>query len=132
MEQNSAPLASKVGAITLFVSDLARSSDYYRRFLRSQPVYEDKDSTAFRVGETIINLLRYEAVPELVQPAEMAKAGLRMVCTLPVSNVDTAVEELSTAELTPVNGPIDRPWGIRTANYADPDGYLWELSCDIG
>lgn len=27
-----------------------------------------------------------------------------------------------------VNGPIDRPWGIRTALFADPDGHLWEFA----
>ena len=27
-----------------------------------------------------------------------------------------------------VLGPIDRPWGVRTAAFADPDGYLWEIA----
>ncbi len=30
-----------------------------------------------------------------------------------------------------LNGPIDRPWGKRTACFADPDGHLWEIAQDI-
>jgi uncharacterized glyoxalase superfamily protein PhnB len=27
-----------------------------------------------------------------------------------------------------INGPIDRPWGMRTACFADPDGHVWEIA----
>lgn len=27
-----------------------------------------------------------------------------------------------------LNGPIDRPWGLRTASFTDPDGHVWELA----
>ena len=27
-----------------------------------------------------------------------------------------------------LNGPMDRPWGLRTANFRDPAGYIWELA----
>jgi lactoylglutathione lyase len=27
-----------------------------------------------------------------------------------------------------LNGPIDRPWGMRTASFRDPDGYIWEIA----
>jgi uncharacterized glyoxalase superfamily protein PhnB len=27
-----------------------------------------------------------------------------------------------------VNGPIDRPWGRRTASFADPSGHVWEIA----
>ena len=29
---------------------------------------------------------------------------------------------------TLLNGPIDRPWGIRTAAFRDPAGHVWELA----
>jgi lactoylglutathione lyase len=31
-----------------------------------------------------------------------------------------------------INGPLDRPWGQRTACFADPDGHLWEVAQSIG
>ena len=30
-----------------------------------------------------------------------------------------------------LNGPIDRPWGMRTAAFADPSGHCWELAQKI-
>ena len=25
-------------------------------------------------------------------------------------------------------GPVDRPWGIRTASFRDPGGHIWEIA----
>ncbi|MEZ5777583.1 MAG: VOC family protein [Paracoccaceae bacterium] len=131
MTHNRQPLSAKVGAITIFVSDLERSRDHYRNFLRLAPIFEDEVSAAFKVGETIVNLLAHKAVPEMVEPHKMATNGLRAVYTLPVSDVNTTVAELEDVGLTPTSGPVDRPWGIRTANFADPDGYIWEICSDL-
>jgi lactoylglutathione lyase len=27
-----------------------------------------------------------------------------------------------------LNGPIDRPWGVRTASFKDPAGHIWEIA----
>jgi hypothetical protein len=27
-----------------------------------------------------------------------------------------------------LNGPIDRPWGIRTASFRAPGGHIWEIA----
>ena len=27
-----------------------------------------------------------------------------------------------------LNGPVDRPWGIRTASFRDPGGHVWEIA----
>lgn len=26
------------------------------------------------------------------------------------------------------HGPMDRPWGIRTASFIDPVGHIWEVA----
>lgn len=124
-------LATKIGAITLFTDDREAAEAFYRNFLSASPVYEDEDSAVFMVGDTMVNVLRASAVPELIEPSKRAKGGLRSIYTLPVEDVDKSVAALSEQGIEPQSGPTDRPWGIRTANYADPDGHLWELSCDL-
>lgn len=37
-------------------------------------------------------------------------------------------EELKTRGVELLNGPVDRPWGNRTASFRDPDGYVWEIA----
>jgi lactoylglutathione lyase len=27
-----------------------------------------------------------------------------------------------------LNGPMDRPWGVRTASFRDPGGHIWEIA----
>ena len=78
----------------------------------------------------LVNLLRREEAPELVEPAAVAAAGSGpgVLLTLSVEDVDAAVAELAARGIELLNGPLDRPWGIRTACFADPDGHAWELA----
>jgi len=78
----------------------------------------------------MINLLKVaEAVP-LIAPASVADAGLgvRMQITLMVDDVDATAARLAERGVTFINGPMDRPWGIRTACFADPAGHIWEIA----
>jgi catechol 2,3-dioxygenase-like lactoylglutathione lyase family enzyme len=119
-----------LAAITLFADDLAASREFYRRAFDQEPIFEDDDSTVFRCGDTLINLLRVSAAPELVAPATVAPpgAGSRAVYTLPVGDVDKMVVALRDRGVALLNGPIDRPWGPRTASFVDPAGHIWEIA----
>jgi lactoylglutathione lyase len=119
-----------VSAITLFVDDLAAAKAFYARAFALEPLMEDDDSVAFRFGSTIVNLLAEAAAPELIAPASVARAdaGTRMQLTIPVDDVDAACAELRQRGVELLNGPIDRPWGVRTAAFADPAGHVWEIA----
>jgi uncharacterized glyoxalase superfamily protein PhnB len=30
-----------------------------------------------------------------------------------------------------LNGPVDRPWGMRTAAFADLDGHVWQVASKL-
>ena len=51
-----------------------------------------------------------------------------MQFTIAVGDVDAMCAELSKRGVRLLNGPIDRPWGIRTASFRDPAGYIWEIA----
>jgi len=93
-------------------------------------VFEDENSTVFKFGDTLINLLRASEAPELVEPAVVASpdAGVRFQFTLGVEDVDAMCEELARRGVTLLNGPVDRPWGVRTASFRDPGGHVWEIA----
>ena len=119
-----------VAAITLFVEDLDEARRFYREVFRVEALVEDDDSTAFRFGNTIVNLLKATAAPELVQPAAVAgpESGARLVFTIPVDDVDAKCAELASLGVELLNGPMDRPWGVRTASFKDPGGHIWEIA----
>jgi catechol 2,3-dioxygenase-like lactoylglutathione lyase family enzyme len=63
-------------------------------------------------------------------PAKVAdrRAGQRLMFTVRVPNVDEACGRLRTLGVPLLNGSQDRPWGRRTAAFADPAGHVWELA----
>jgi uncharacterized glyoxalase superfamily protein PhnB len=96
---------------------------------RRGPPHRRDRCARFRFGETLINLLRASEAPSLVAPATVAprEAGVRHEFTLGVEDVDQVSDELKSRGVELLNGPMDRPWGIRTASFRDPGGHIWEI-----
>jgi len=119
-----------ISAITLFMEDLEASKAFYEQVFGLPTVYEDDNSAVFRFGDTLVNLLRAVEAPSLVAPATVAAqdAGNRFQFTLGVEDVDAMCEELGRRGVVLLNGPMDRPWGIRTASFRDPGGNIWEIA----
>lgn len=128
MEVKGVPAA--IAAVTLFVEDVDRAKRFYQELFDVQVGYEDDDSAALRVGGVVVNLLAQSAARDEVAPAIVAPSGsgARAMYTVEVANVDAACVELTQHGVRVLSGPADRPWGQRTASFADPDGNLWELS----
>ena len=124
---------AKISAITLFVDDLAKTKKFYETVFGLEVLFEDEESAAFRFGNAIVNLLHEAAAPELISPAQVAPAdaGSRMQLTIDVTDVDATCEELTSRGARLLSGPVDRPWGVRTATFADPGGHIWELAAPI-
>lgn len=120
----------KIFAITLFAEDLATTKQFYRDVFGLPVEYEDDVSAVFNFGNTLINLLQATEAPGLIGPATVASpdSGARMQLTIQVDDVDALCVELQQRGVTLINGPIDRPWGIRTAAFADPAGHIWEIA----
>jgi catechol 2,3-dioxygenase-like lactoylglutathione lyase family enzyme len=122
--------AKGIGASTVFVADVAAAKRFYLDVFDAPVLYEDDHSVAFAFGPTVVNLLRTTHVPELIEPATAAprEAGVRLLFTVEVADVDAKCAELAAAGVELVNGPMDRPWGPRTASFRDLDGYMWEIA----
>ena len=129
-ETASTPWPGGIAAITLFVDDIEAAKDFYRRVFGLTIVFEDPNSVVFRFGGTLVNLLRESEGPELIEPARVAPraAGSRFVFTIAVDDVDALCADLRSRGVTLLNGPMDRPWGPRTASFSDPAGHIWEIA----
>lgn len=122
--------ATDVWAITLFVEDLDDTKRFYQEVFAQPLIFEDENSAAFKFGNLIVNLLADTEAPELIGPAIVADAaaGARFQLTITVDDVDAVCAELARRGVALVNGPLDRPWGIRTACFRDPAGHVWEVA----
>jgi len=119
-----------INAITLFVDDLPATKSFYQQVFGFEVMFEDADSAVFNFGNTLVNLLRTEAAHELIEPATVAGpgGGSRLQLTIEVPDVDATCAELTARGVTLLNGPMNRPWGIRTASFVDPAGHVWEIA----
>jgi catechol 2,3-dioxygenase-like lactoylglutathione lyase family enzyme len=120
----------KIFALTLFVEDLGEAKRFYREVFGLPVAFEDENSAVFDFGNTVINLLKTTEAPELIEPAAVAspESGSRYVLTIQVDDVDATCAELTARGVELLNGPMDRPWGIRTASFRDPGGHIWEIA----
>ena len=126
--------ARGIGAITLFVEDLAATKRFYGEVFGLPIEFEDDVSAVFKLSDTLVNLLQATEAPGLIAPAVVATpaAGARMQLTIQVEDVDATCAELLNRGVNLLNGPMDRPWGVRTAAFQDPAGHIWEVAAPVG
>jgi elongation factor P len=122
-----------ISAITLFVEDLAATKAFYEKAFGLPVHYEDDVSAVFSFGNTLINLLSATEGESLIAPAAVAspESGARVQFTITVDDVDATCAELTANGVELLNGPMDRPWGIRTAAFQDPAGHIWEIAKEL-
>ena len=78
----------------------------------------------------MINLLHTSEADVLLEPIKYdpARVGTNVVYTLKCADVDAVAKQLNDNGVELLSGPIDRPWGARTASFQDPSGHIWELA----
>ena len=125
--------AKEIGAITLFVEDPARSAAFYQDVFDIKPAYSDETGSMFQLVNTLLFLTSSSDAPNMIAPAVAGAPGNgpRHVFAIIVDDVDAVSAELTAKGVALLNGPDDRPWGMRTANFQDPDGYVWEIATKI-
>ena len=124
----------QIGAITLFVEDVAASNAFYQKVFDLTPFLDGETNAGFRLKDVYFFLTLSANAGEMIAPlaAGAAGNGPRHVFAIIVDDVDAVAAELTDKGIPLVNGPEDRSWGMRTLNFADPDGYIWEIAQEIG
>lgn len=121
----------RISLITLGVSDLDRSVEFYEKGL-GFPRMESPPSVAFfTLNGTWLGLYGRQALAEDagVEPAPSGFSGITLAHNLPSeAEVDDAMEEAVRAGARLVKQPQKVFWGGYSGYFADPDNYLWELA----
>jgi catechol 2,3-dioxygenase-like lactoylglutathione lyase family enzyme len=119
-----------VEVITIFTEDLPATKAFYSDVFGLPLVFEDAVSAVFKFDNLLLNVLRVSEAPKLVEPAPLGAtgAGARYMATIRVADADETCAELTRHGVALLNGPIDRPWGRRTAAFRDPAGNVWEIA----
>jgi lactoylglutathione lyase len=96
-------------------------------------LFDGEGQAVFKLQNLVVNLTGASDPLKLIAPAAVAsrEAGARFQIVIQVDDVDAACTELARHGVTLLNGPEDRPWGVRTASFTDPAGHIWEVAQDL-
>jgi len=119
--------------ITLFVGDVAKARKFYANLFGGEVIFEDDVSFVMRLKNLLLNVLQDGQAGTLVEPLAVGRDGsaARALFTIRVDDVDATCVELERLGMQILNGPTDRPWGRRTAAFADPAGHAWEIAQEL-
>jgi lactoylglutathione lyase len=118
-----------LGHVILFVSDLARSVEFYRDVAGLEHRFTDAGYAEFGTGATRFALYERRRAEWLTgHPVRPGPAG---EVVLIVDDVNAVATELNRRGVPLLADPADRPWGHRTLHVADPDGFVVEFAQEI-
>jgi catechol 2,3-dioxygenase-like lactoylglutathione lyase family enzyme len=137
----------RIHVITLAVSELDRALEFYRdglgletRGIVATEFTGDESAPAgdiaiFRLADGLMLTLypRTELAKDANIPLGSPTTGGFSIGHIVSSRaeVDELLERARAAGATLTDEPHDRPWGIYSGYFRDPDGHLWEIICRL-
>jgi catechol 2,3-dioxygenase-like lactoylglutathione lyase family enzyme len=133
----------RVHVVTLAVADLDRALAFYRDGLgfptkgligtgyQGDETTPDGTTAVFHLDGGL--MLSIYPRPELAKdagiPLSAPKSGEFSVGHVVASRaeVDEVIAQAEAAGAAVIDSPHDRPWGIYSGYFQDPDGHLWEI-----
>jgi catechol 2,3-dioxygenase-like lactoylglutathione lyase family enzyme len=115
-----------IRSILINVTDVARSVDFYTRFLDVETVEVSDDSAILDAVTATLRLTRVGADDNTTWVPDDLQAGFRHV-GFKVADLDKRVEALHIAGVPFQLEPINAEGGVRITFFYDPDGTLLEL-----
>jgi hypothetical protein len=136
-------MQARIDIITLAVADLERAHDFYRDglglesrgVLGTEFIGDDINPAGAIALFELQNGLLLSLYPrsELAKDAKVAlgppKTGEFSIghAVTSKAEVDAVLTQAEAAGATLTDRPHDRPWGIYSGYFRDPDGHLWEV-----
>lgn len=137
----------RISVITLAVDDLDRSLAFYRDGLNLESPgvigTEFQGDDTQPAGAVVMFELRDGLILALYPRTELAKdAKVALAPPKPGefsighivetrADVDAVLAQARSAGATLTEDAHDRPWGIYSGYFQDPDGHLWEVICQV-
>jgi hypothetical protein len=133
----------RINVITLAVEDLARSMAFYHDGLglhtegligtefKGDDTTPDGTIVTFVLGGALFLALypRTELAKDAGVPSAPGKAGGFSIghAVARRADVDGVMAQAESAGAAVTDPPHDRPWGIYSGYFMDPDAHLWEI-----
>jgi len=120
----------RLSLVTLGVSDLARSTAFYRA-LGWEPGFANEEVSFFQLNGVVLGLWqRAGMAATLGVPEEgLGPGGMELAHNVGGrGEVEAVMRTAVAAGARILVEPHEAPWGGYTGHFADPDGYRWEVA----
>jgi catechol 2,3-dioxygenase-like lactoylglutathione lyase family enzyme len=124
-------MEQRLSLITLGVSDLTRSTEFYNRLGWRRSLANTEGITFFQAGGMALALYPREELAKdaTVAPEGQGFSGVTLAYnTRNRHEVDSVLKEAQAAGATLVKPAEEAFWGGYSGYFADPDGFLWEVA----
>jgi len=128
-------MEQRVSLITLGVSDLKRSREFYERLGWRRSMASTEGIVFFQAGGMALALYprRDLAKDANVAPEGHGFGGVTLAYnTRNHDEVDSVLKEAKTSGATVVKPAQEAFWGGYSGYFSDPDGFLWEVAWNPG
>ncbi len=128
------PQIDMIGCLT---SNLEAMKVFFRDVIGFEIIFEmEGNYVEFKNEGTRFALSTHEVMKEATGHEDFTTHKFGHVLELAfrcddAADVDQSYADISEKGATPIKAPADMPWGQRTAFFADPDGNIHELFCDL-
>jgi catechol 2,3-dioxygenase-like lactoylglutathione lyase family enzyme len=129
-------LPPRISLVTLGVTDLARSTAFYKGLGWSLSPTSTDGVSFFHTAGAILALFGVDDLVTETGTLSAAVPGFRGV-TLAINvdspeSVDEGVEDACRAGAMLIKAPATAEWGGRVGYFGDPDGHVWEVAYNPG
>jgi hypothetical protein len=124
-------MEQRVSIITLGVADIKRSREFYERLGWRRSMAKAEGIVFFQAGGIALALYpRHELAKDAnVSPDGHGFNGISLAYNARNrAEVDSVLKEAVPAGATVVKPAQEAFWGGYSGNFADPDGFLWEVA----
>ncbi len=120
---------SKISAVTLLVSDMKRSVDFYSKIPNFKIVYGGPDTqfTSFLIDDTVKSYLNLK-----LNETHSTDFGRIIFYTDDVDELFAYMNDFTDTYISIESKPQDATWGERFFHMLDPDGYKMSFATPIG
>lgn len=111
----------------VYVAELERSVQFYRENFGFEEAYQwpvdgEREFVAMTRGDAAVGFSSLAAAARTMGAAVDRSPTPSFELCLYVDDVDATSDDLRSSGVRQISAPTDRPWGERSAYFADPDG----------
>jgi catechol 2,3-dioxygenase-like lactoylglutathione lyase family enzyme len=117
--------------VTLGVTDLQRSQDFYSQILGWKISRPQEGIAFFQAGGVVLALFPREELEKdaLIPSTDAGTAGVALAYNAQSeAEVDEIIQDLKAKGVKIIKEPQKVFWGGYSSYFADPDGYRWEVA----